>query len=172
MKKRPAAFFDRDGVLNKDVGYLYKKEDFVWQAGAIDAIKYCDAHGYLVIVITNQSGVARGYYTEADVVALHSWMNEELKKHGTHIDDFFYCPHYIDGVVKKYKVDCDCRKPSPKLINWACQKYGVDKTLSFMVGDKISDIECAEKAGIEGRIFLSGNLKQIITEIIREKQTI
>ena len=101
MDKKAAIFFDRDGVLNKDIGYLYKEQDFIWIDGAMEAIKYCNDHGYLVFVISNQSGIARGYYRESDVEKLHRWMNGDLQFYGAHIDDFFYCPHYEKGAVKK-----------------------------------------------------------------------
>ncbi|MGL6014993.1 MAG: D-glycero-alpha-D-manno-heptose-1,7-bisphosphate 7-phosphatase, partial [Selenomonadaceae bacterium] len=104
-----AVFFDRDGVLNVDVHYLHKKEDFVWVDGAPEAVKYCNDHGYRVIVITNQSGVARGYYTEQDIAALHDWMNEQLQQWGAHIDAFYYCPHHPQGTVLEYTRSCNCR---------------------------------------------------------------
>ena len=108
---KPAIFFDRDGVLNVDVGYLYKIEDFQWIDGAIEAIKYFNDKDYYVFVITNQSGVARGYYREDDIHKLHQWMNEDLYKYSAHIDEFFYCPHHIKGVIPEYSFDCECRKP-------------------------------------------------------------
>lgn len=159
---RAAVFFDRDGVLNKDIGYLYKIEDFVWIEGAVEAIKACNQAGYLVFVITNQSGVARGYYTEADVQRLHAWMNEDLDRYGAHIDEFFYCPHHPSGCVDKYKKACECRKPGTKLLELACEKYVVDKPASFLIGDKMTDIECARRAGIKGIRFLSGRLDLVV----------
>jgi len=161
-----AVFFDRDGVLNVDVHYLYRKDDFIWTDGAIDAIKYCNAEGYKVIVITNQSGVSRGYYAENDVKALHVWMNEELAKHGAHIDDFFYCPHHPEGTVPGYNFACDCRKPSPKLIDRACAKYAIDKSQSFMIGDKSSDMECAENARVCGILFRGGSLYEQVKKAL------
>ncbi|MBQ7477711.1 MAG: HAD-IIIA family hydrolase, partial [Selenomonadaceae bacterium] len=94
---KKAVFFDRDGTLNVDTDYLYKIEEFRWEEDAVEAIRYCNDKGWLVIVVTNQSGVARGYYTEADVERLHAWMNEDLQKHGAHIDAFYYCPHHPKG---------------------------------------------------------------------------
>lgn len=158
MKNRPAVFFDRDGVLNEDIGYLYKKEDFRWIQGAVEAIQYFNQQGYLVFVITNQSGVARGYYTEADVKVLHSWMNEELAKQDAHIDAFFYCPHHLKGIVAEYSSDCACRKPKTGMLDKAFAENPIDKERSMMIGDKESDMECAAKAGIRGIKFNGGNL--------------
>ena len=153
-----AIFFDRDGTLNVDIGYLHEFEKFEWIDGAIDAIKFCNENNFLAIVITNQSGIARGFYTEDDVKKLHQKINEELKKFDAHIDDFFYCPHHVKGIVKEYNFDCDCRKPKPKLIDDACTKYNIDKKKSLMVGDKLIDVECANNAGIRGILFEGKNI--------------
>ena len=109
-------FLDRDGVLNADIGYLWRKEDVIWIPGAFEAIRLFNRQGWPVVVVTNQSGVARGYYQESDVQTLHQWMNEELAKQGAHIDSFFYCPHYLQAVKPEYAVACDCRKPQPWMI--------------------------------------------------------
>ena len=150
---KPAIFFDRDGVLNVDVGYLYKIEDFQWIDGAIEAIKYFNDKDYYVFVITNQSGVARGYYKEEDINKLHNWMNQELAKYDAHIDEFFYCPHHSKGIIKDYSFDCECRKPKIGMIKKAVDKYDVQLESSLLIGDKDSDIECAENAGIKGLKF-------------------
>ena len=150
---KPAIFFDRDGVLNVDVGYLYKIEDFQWIDGAIEAIKYFNDKDYYVFVITNQSGVARGYYKEEDINKLHNWMNQELAKYDAHIDEFFYCPHHVKGIIKDYSFDCECRKPKIGMIKKALDKYDVQLESSLLIGDKDSDIECAENAGIKGLKF-------------------
>ena len=153
-----AAFFDRDDTLNVDVHYLHRPEDFIWIEGAVEAIKYCNDQGYKVIVITNQSGVARGYYTEADVQRLHGWMNDDLAKYGAHIDAFYYCPHHPEGSVPQYAVACDCRKPGTRLLDEACADFGIDRAQSVMIGDKPIDVECAQKAGIRGIRYTGGSL--------------
>ena len=98
----PVIFFDRDGVLNADIGYLWRKEDFVWMPGAPETIRLFNQLGWRVVVVTNQSGVARGYYQEADVQSLHVWMNDELAKQDAHIDSFYFCPHYPQGAQAGY----------------------------------------------------------------------
>ena len=159
-----AVFFDRDGTLNVEVGYLYEFEKFKWIDGAIEAVKFCNDNGYLVIVVTNQSGVARGYYTEADVAELHRRMNEELNKHGAHIDDFFYCPHHPGGAIAQYSIDCKCRKPKPGLIEEACRKHDIDKSKSLMIGDMPRDVECATNAGVRGVLFTGGSLFNVLKD--------
>lgn len=153
-----AVFFDRDGTINVEVGYLSDFNQLRWIDGAIDAIKFCNRNGYLAIVVTNQSGVARGYYTEADVIRLHERINDALASHGAHIDDFFYCPHHPKGSVKQYAVECQCRKPKPQLILDACQKYSIDKTQSIMIGDAQRDVDAANNAGVRGVLFDGVNL--------------
>ena len=166
MENKPAVFFDRDGVLNKDVHYLYRSEDFTWIPGAIETIQYFNKLGYYVFVITNQSGVARGYYTEQDVQRLHQWMNEQLALQQAHIDDFFYCPHHSDGIVPVYTKNCFCRKPHTGMIEQAKKKYAIDMGKSLLVGDKKSDMKCAENAGILGIQFTGTNLYEILKNTI------
>ena len=163
---KKAVFFDRDGTLNVDTAYLYRIEEFRWIEGAVEAIRYCNDRGWLVIVVTNQSGVARGYYTEADVERLHAWMNEDLQKHGAHIDAFYYCPHHPKGAVAQYAKECDCRKPAPGLVETACREYGIDKAKSVLIGDKERDVECAERAGVRGILYPGGSLLDTLRQYI------
>lgn len=165
MHARPAAFFDRDGVLNVDVNYLYKIEDFQWIPGAIEAIRYYNEKGYLVIVVTNQSGVARGYYTEDDVHKLHHWMQAELSQQGAHIDAVYHCPHHIEGVIAQYKRACNCRKPEPGLIEQALEQWPINKEQSLLIGDKPSDVTAAKAAGIKGYLFPGGNLYHFVQSL-------
>jgi D-glycero-D-manno-heptose 1,7-bisphosphate phosphatase len=165
IDKKPAVFFDRDGVLNVDHGYTYRKQDFEWMAGAIQAIRFFNENNYQVFVITNQSGIARGYYTEEDVMLLHGFMNKELHKKGAHIDAFYYCPHHLDGIVPEYQKACTCRKPAPGMIQRACQAWPVDIEKSFVIGDRFSDIEAAKGAGMRGFLFDGGdNLYEFVKE--------
>lgn len=167
---RPAAFLDRDGVLNVDKGYLYRSEDFEWIPGAIEAVKRLNDHGFLVFVVTNQSGVARGYYGEDDVARLHAWMNDELAKHGARIDKFYYCPHYTEGPASEYVKACQCRKPLPGLILAAFAEWDIDREKSFLIGDKDSDLVAAAAAGITGYKFAAADLAKFLqaTNAIRE----
>ena len=109
---RRAVFFDRDGTLNVDIHYLHRPEDFIWIPGAKEAIRHVNDRGYLAILVTNQSGVARGYYPESDVQRVYDWMNSELQKVGAHLDALYYCPHHPEGKVPAYTKTCSCRKPA------------------------------------------------------------
>ena len=159
-----AVFFDRDGTLNDEVHYLHKIEDFKWIEGAIDAIKFCNDNGYLAIVITNQSGVARGYYPESDIMKLYDWMNDDLAKYGAHLDGIYYCSHHPTGKVREYAIDCDCRKPKPGMLFKAQKDHNIDLKSSYLIGDGVRDVECAEAAGVKGICYLGGNLYQALVE--------
>lgn len=162
MADRAAVFFDRDGTLNVDKDYLYRIEEFEWMEDAPQAIRWANQKGFLVIVVTNQSGVARGYFTEDDVLRLHEWMNEDLVRAGAHIDAFYYCPHLPNGRVDAYAKECNCRKPKPGLIERACVDFDIDKEASIMIGDKPRDVECAEAAGVRGVLYEGGSLLQLL----------
>ena len=172
---RPAVFFDRDGVLNIDRGYVYKIEDFVWMPGAIEAIRRLNELGWRVFVFTNQSGIARGYYTEKDVKNLHDYMKEELKAHQAQIDAFYYCPHSDapEIEIEKYRIKCRCRKPAPGMIEQACAEWmPIDKKRSFAVGDRKTDIEAAQAAGLEGYLFEGGDLAEFVLGILEKNQSL
>jgi D-glycero-D-manno-heptose 1,7-bisphosphate phosphatase len=162
---KQAVFLDRDGVINIDKGYVHKKADFDWMEGAIDTIRRFNELGYLVFVVTNQGGIARGLYTEQDVLELHDWLQNELNQQGAHIDQFYYCPHHIDGVVPEHSIVCDCRKPEPGMILTAAKEWPVDLGCSVMIGDKPSDMAAAANAGVKGYLFKGGNLFEFCRQI-------
>ena len=149
-----AIFFDRDGTLNEEVGYLWEIEKFKWIDGAREAIKLCNERGLLAVVVTNQSGIARGLYTAREVDNLHAFMQRELSEIGAHIDAFYYCPHHPD-----FSGECDCRKPKPGMILRACRELDINPAQSILFGDSTRDIEAAEAAGLlDGILFTGGNL--------------
>ena len=164
--KLKAAFFDRDGVLNVDKSYLYKIEDLEWIDGAKEALAYLTQKGYTIFVVTNQSGIARGYYTVDDMNKLHEFMAQQVAAAGGKIEKFYYCPHLPEGKIAEYAVECDCRKPKPGLILRAFEEYGIDKDAAFLIGDKPRDVESAEAAGIKGYLFSGGNLLNFVKEIV------
>ncbi len=168
--KRRAAFFDRDGVLNEDTGYVHRPEDFVWREGAISAIKLLNDREGFVFVITNQAGVAHGYYEEDAVHALHSWIQEQLGLHGAHVDAFYHCPHHVSGKRPEYTLACDCRKPAPGLLLKAMEEWSVDPNRSFLIGDKTSDVEAATAAGVRGHLLTDDDrdLSQLTGELLGE----
>lgn len=164
--KRPAVFFDRDGVLNEDVGYAFDPSEIRWVEGARQAVKAVNDAGFLAFVVTNQSGIARGYYEERHVRNLHEWMSWELARGGAHIDAFEFCPHHPDGLIERYRVLCDCRKPQPGMIRALLERYPVDTDASFMIGDKQSDLASAHAAGIAGYLFDGSNLHTFIAPLL------
>jgi len=162
--RRAAVFFDRDGTLNVDHGYVHTADKFDWMPGAIAAIKAVNDSGRFAFVVTNQAGVARGYYDETHVAELHTWVNAQLRAHGAHIDDFAYCPHHPEGVRDRYRQVCQCRKPEPGMIMSLAIAFSVDMSRSIMVGDKDIDVQAARAAGIAGHLFTDGNLHAFLTE--------
>lgn len=163
---RPAVFFDRDGVLNVDSEYLFEIDKFRWIDGAIEAVKAVNDAGYLAFVVTNQSGVARGLFKEADIHRLHDWMAHELASRNARIDAFEYCPFHPDGVVERYRRVSERRKPRPGMILDLLERFSIDTTRSFVVGDKPSDIEAARAAGLRGHLFTGGNLGEFILPLL------
>lgn len=154
---RAAVFLDRDGTLNLDKGYVHRMDDWEWIPGAIDAIAALNKAGFLVVIITNQAGIARGYYDEADMNNLHKRINGELKEHGATIDGFYHCPHHPEfGAVR----ECECRKPMPGLIYKARHDLDIDLGRSWLVGDKASDIQAALAAGVKPILVLTGYGKE------------
>ena len=151
--RRPAAFLDRDGVINIDHGYVHRPEDLEWVLGAPEAVRLLNEAGYYVLVITNQSGVARGYYDEAAVKRFHAHMRERIEAAGAHIDAFYYCPHHPQGIVKELAVTCRCRKPAPGMLEQAAVEWPIDRKRSFLIGDKDDDMTAAARFGIRGVRF-------------------
>ena len=165
MKKQKAIFLDRDGVINIEKNYLYKIEDFEFISGVIDAMKYLQYKGYLLFIITNQSGIRRGYYTKDDFNNLTSWMIEVLKKQNITISQVEYCPHTPDD-------NCTCRKPRTGMIDNILANFDIDLENSWLIGDKSSDILCAKNANIKntiqvksGHTFSSSNADFVIEKL-------
>ena len=153
---RRAVFLDRDGTINVEKNYLHKVEDFEFIPGAPEAIKKLKDAGFLVIVVSNQSGIARGYFDELDVAQIHQHMQTELATYGTLIDAFYFCPHHPDEGLGAYKVQCECRKGKPGMLLQAALEHDLDLQHSFMVGDKLADIVAGERAGCKSILVLTG----------------
>ncbi len=161
---KPASFLDRDGVINIEKGYVHKIEDFEWTAGSMEAIKYLNSMNIYVFVVSNQAGIARGYYSEDEVKKLHKYINNKLGDIGAYIDDFFYSPFHPDHPTKFSHLS-HLRKPDIGMLNLAAEKWDFDKSRSFMIGDQETDIKCAENFGIKGYLYESGNLLDFIKKI-------
>lgn len=154
---RAAVFLDRDGTINVDHGYVHRAVDFEFIAGAPEAIRLLKNAGYLVIVVTNQAGIARGLYAEADVHELHRHLDMELSRHHTGIDAYYYCPHHPEKGEEPYRRECACRKPLPGMLLQAAADWSVDLARSFLVGDKRSDIEAGLAAGCRSILLATGD---------------
>jgi D-glycero-D-manno-heptose 1,7-bisphosphate phosphatase len=164
---RPAAFFDRDGVFNVDHGYVHRVEALEWIPGGPQAVKRLNDLGYLVILVTNQSGIGRGYYDEAAMEAVHAALREHLAGAGGHIDAIYFAPHHEEAALEQYRhPDPPDRKPNPGMLLRAMGDFAIDKERSFLIGDKQSDLEAARRAGIAGHLFVGGNLDAMVRAIV------
>jgi D-glycero-D-manno-heptose 1,7-bisphosphate phosphatase len=159
---RPAVFFDRDGVLNRDDGYVHRPDQIVWIDGAIETVRWLNDHGHYVFVVTNQAGVAHGYYTEEHVQELHVWMQQQLQAQGAHIDCFEHSPYHPEGKVERYRRHSDLRKPEPGMILKLQRDWTTDPSRSFLIGDRDTDIQAAIAAGLPGYKFEGGNLLDFV----------
>lgn len=158
-------FLDRDGTINVEVDYLYKKEDFKFEDNADKAIKIFNDLGYKVIVVTNQSGIARGYYSEEDLKKLHEHIDEELGKIGAKVNAYYYCPHHPEATIDKYKVDCQCRKPNLGMFLDAKKDFNIDFENSIIVGDKVSDLESGVRLGMKTVLVETGHGLEELSKI-------
>jgi D-glycero-D-manno-heptose 1,7-bisphosphate phosphatase len=160
-RKRPAVFFDRDGTLITDVGYLDHSSQIKLFFRAAEALKTLRNAGFYLFVVTNQSGVARGYFSEASVKKVHQKLQQMLKAKGVKIDAFFYCPHHPQGKVKSLSRKCDCRKPSTGMVKQVLKRYSIDLKKSYVVGDKLDDVLLARNAKVAaGLLVRTGNGRQ------------
>lgn len=150
-----AVFLDRDGTINVEKDYLYRVEDFEFIPGVPQAVRMLNEAGFLVVVVTNQSGVARGYYTEEDVDILHRHISAELAKTGSRVDAWYYCPHHPSG-RGSYSLPCHCRKPLPGMLREAARRHGIDLAASVMIGDKLADVEAGIAAGCRTILVRTG----------------
>jgi D-glycero-D-manno-heptose 1,7-bisphosphate phosphatase len=152
--KRPAVFIDRDGTISEEVGYVNHPTRFRLFPYSSEAIRILNNNEWLAILVTNQAGVARGYFSEDVIVKVHEQLQRELK--GARLDAIYYCAHHPSVGEPPYRVDCDCRKPKPGLIDRAAQEFEIDRGASWMVGDRYGDVELARNAGLRSAFVLSG----------------
>ncbi|MDB5618635.1 HAD family hydrolase [Tardiphaga sp.] len=169
---KPAAFLDRDGVINYDDGYMGTKERIRWMPNAAKAIRRLNDSGYHVFLFSNQSGVARGFFTEDELGDLFAWMRAELLAQGARIDDIRYCPHHPNGSVAGYLEDHHWRKPSPGMILDLMQHWPVQHQGSFVIGDRDSDIEAGTAAGLPAFLFAGGDLDAFVADILQGQSNV
>lgn len=155
-----AVFLDRDGVINVDHGYVYQAEKFEFVEGVFEACRLFKAKGYKLIVVTNQSGIGRGYYSEADFAVLTQWMKTQFSEQGCDIDAVYFCPHHPEKALPQYLQQCDCRKPMPGMLLQGIAEFSLNASECVMIGDKSSDIKAAKAAGL-GRAILVRSGKEL-----------
>lgn len=166
---RAAILFDRDGVLNVDEGYAYEPDRLIFIDGAREAVKAVNEAGALAIVVTNQSGIGRGYYTEAQMHAFHGALQAGLSEVGARIDAFYFCPFHEEAEDERLRVaDHPDRKPNPGMLLRAITDHGADPARTVMIGDKPSDMQAAERAGVKGVLFTGGDLRPIVAAALAE----
>lgn len=163
---KPAAFLDRDGVINVDTGFVHRPEDFRWMPGMPEAIRLLNEAGWLVIVITNQSGIGRGLFSEEEFLAFTRWLDRELERHGAHVDATYHCPHHPEEAAPPYLRECECRKPAPGLILRAIEEWSPDVARSVLIGDEASDMQAAKAAGVRGVRYRGGDVARLVRGLI------
>jgi D-glycero-D-manno-heptose 1,7-bisphosphate phosphatase len=161
LRRRRAAFLDRDGVINVDHGYVFRREDFEFVEGVLAAGARLVERGFALVVVTNQSGIARGMYSEADFLALNAWMGAQFAAAGAPLAGVYFCPHHPAVGRETYRVACDCRKPAPGMLLQAARELQLDLARSVMFGDKRHDLEAAEAAHVPARVLLGKNATQL-----------
>ncbi|EKK7701898.1 D-glycero-beta-D-manno-heptose 1,7-bisphosphate 7-phosphatase [Cronobacter sakazakii] len=153
-KSVPAIFLDRDGTINIDHGYVSEIDRFEFIAGVIDAMRELKAMGFALVLVTNQSGIARGKFTEAQFEQLTEWMDWSLADRGVDLDGIYYCPHHPEGAVEEFRQNCDCRKPQPGMLISARDFLHIDMAASYMVGDKLEDMQAGSAAGVGTKVLV------------------
>ncbi len=163
--KNKAIFLDRDGTINVEKHYLYKKDEFEFLPGVIDGLALLQNAGFLLFIITNQSGIGRGYYSEEDFNILNNWMIKILRMEGIYISKVYYCPHLPDAPVKKYRMVCSCRKPAVGMYKQAIEEFNVDISGSWAIGDKIRDCSICREMGCKGFLIANNEKPDIIKAV-------
>lgn len=154
--KRPTVFIDRDGTINEQMGYINHASRFLIFPFVAEAVRLLNETGLLAIVVSNQSGIGRGYYPEALVTELHGCLNEHLAENGARLDNIYYCPHHPHAEVEEFRKECNCRKPRTGLIDQALKDFDIDMEHSYVVGDRYVDVDFARRAGLKGVIVRTG----------------
>lgn len=153
-------------MLNEDLGYVFRAEHFTWTSHAKEAIRWLNEQGFKVAIVTNQSGIARGLYSEQEFKELMDWVKADAAKDGAHIDAVYHCPHYPESSLPEYRLDCECRKPRPGMILRGIEDFNADPAECFFVGDQPTDMEAAAAAGIRGFLYEGGSLLSAVRRAV------
>ena len=156
MERKPVVFIDRDGTINKEAGYINHPDNFEIYPFVAQAVRLLNKYDILAVVVTNQAGIARGYFPIENMFRLHDKMVNELEKNGARLDGIYYCPHHPSSKIPEYAKDCDCRKPKPGMIKQAVKDLAIDEKKMYVVGDKVSDIELGWNTGCKTLFVLTG----------------
>ena len=162
LPSRKAVFLDRDGTLNVNFGYVHRRQDWEWIDGAIKALKSLQSAGFELVIVTNQAGIARGYYQPADVEALHDWMRAELAAHGVTLTGIYYCPHHPDFGETRH---CNCRKPQAGMLVQAAQDLRLDLEQSWIIGDRLTDAAAGLKAGTKAVVIGTQTAEDVLQSV-------
>ena len=165
MEANKAIFLDRDGVINQDDGYVFKITDFIFLDGVFDACRIFQNLGFKLVIVTNQSGVARGFYTEDDVLNLHDWVKTQFKQEGVNIEKAYFCPHHNEQGLGIYRQSCNCRKPEPGMLFQAKNELNLDMSQSIMIGDRASDVQAGNNAGVGKTVHITPDSTKAKNEI-------
>lgn len=152
--KTKAAFIDRDGVINEERNYVHRISDFVLLPGVVEGLTLLRDAGYRLIVVTNQAGIARGYYDQVTMDRLHDHLRAQLADHGVSLDAIYFCPHHPQGTIKALAIECDCRKPKPGMLLQAAKDLDIDLSASVLIGDKLSDLHAGKSAGVQSVVIV------------------
>ena len=169
--KKPNVFLDRDGTINEQMGYINHLSRFIVLPGVAEAIRLLNRNDFLAIILSNQSGVARGYFPIELVHNVHDHLNKYLQERGARMDGIFFCPHYPNGPVKEYGYACDCRKPKTGLIDQALQEFDIDLSRSYMIGDRWTDLAFADRSNLKGILVKTGYGLGDIQYVLPDKTT-
>ena len=164
---RKAVFLDRDGTINVEKHYLHKIDEFEFLPGVIEGLRLLQDAGYLLVIVTNQSGIGRGFYAEEDFIQLNDWMLQKLLNKGINIDKVYYCPHLPDAEVDKYRIDCECRKPKLGMYMQAVKEFDIELNDSFAIGDKLRDCAICEDTGCSGYLIAENENPLVIEKVKR-----
>ena len=171
MGSKSAIFFDRDGTLNQEIDYLSRPDQLVLVEGAVEAVRLVNRRRRLALVITNQSGIARGYFTEARLMAIHLHLSKMFADEGARLDGIYYCPHHPSEGEPPYRIDCDCRKPKSRLLERAARDFDLDLPRCAVIGDRLSDVEMAHRVGALGILVLTGYGQAEAAKLTRPGET-